>query len=361
MNTVENVMFVAVSENMAEVAGEVCSEMKLNISITFCPMDKIEDLVNNNPHIEVFISRGETVRLLQKFSNKPVAAITCSITDIFEPVEKLTASGIDKIAIIGSPFLIGEGSYSYKIANTEIYMRSYELEELEQTASQVQKLGVEWVVSGAIDLEITRRYGLKVEPLNTKASSIKRAIIEAVKIAEAQERERLREKEKSEEIHNYAVKLYNAIEQSSATVQELASSAEQLASISQETANVATKTFNEVNNTSEILEIIQRVSKQTNLLGLNAAIEASRAGEYGRGFSVVASEVRKLSKESNVYVSKINSMLSQFASSVESVLQNAEQNNVIAQEQAKANQDIAHMLDNLSDIGHNLMSMAEKR
>lgn len=55
----------------------------------------------------------------------------------------------------------------------------------------------------------------------------------------------------------------------------------------------------QVEETTNILEFIRRVSTQMNLLGLNAVVEAAREGEQENGFSVVAEEVRKLVKESN--------------------------------------------------------------
>ena len=167
--------------------------------------------------------------------------------------------------------------------------------------------------------------------------------------------------DQQEKLQEMAAILTDTINLLASTTEEVSAQTQEIAVICKHMAGATRQSHSRISETNQVVGFIKLIAGQTNLLGLNAAIEAARVGEQGRGFGVVAEEIRKLATSSADSITKIDKMIKTIqGESNQSVEQVEHIENVLGEiagaisQVAMAVQQAAEMSRQLDEIANNL-------
>jgi hypothetical protein len=149
-------------------------------------------------------------------------------------------------------------------------------------------------------------------------------------------------------IEESAGTLFASLEETNASISEINVGLEKMLTMIGKMAEITKQAERQINESNEIISMIQNIASQSNLLGLNAAIEAARAGEQGRGFSVVAAEMRKLAELSKESSQRVSRQLLDMSSNIKSIFEIVNQVGAVSEGQAAATEEITAALEEIT-------------
>jgi len=164
--------------------------------------------------------------------------------------------------------------------------------------------------------------------------------------------------EAQQKINSAAGNLAASSEEFTANMEEISARAANLSTISNELVSLNKEFEETLKQSGQIVDFIKNIANQTNLLGLNAAIEAARVGEMGRGFGVVAEEVRKLATASSESVKTISDSMRMMENFIGQLTVKLSNINTIVDHQANAIQEVADASQVLASTATDLSHVA---
>lgn len=166
------------------------------------------------------------------------------------------------------------------------------------------------------------------------------------------------EKETKTEESSEALK--NAIDAAGQNIHSISEGAEELKSLMDNVENEFEQMESTIKEGTDAIALIKGITKKTNLLSLNAAIEASRAGEAGRGFAIVAGEMRKLAEQCKDITEHVEKSLREIESKVTLSAELAKRSKDVSERQYISTEEVTSSVDAISEKVNELFEYLKK-
>lgn len=165
--------------------------------------------------------------------------------------------------------------------------------------------------------------------------------------------------EQQYEVEGATDSLFSSLEESSSSIEEISSGSEKLIHIIGDVIETTKQTETVVQKSYHIISSMENIASQSNLLSLNASIEAARSGEHGRGFAVVANEMSKLAKLSKELSKKVSNDLLDINHSMQDILEKENAAQSVSEGQSAATQEITASLQEITASAEVLADIAK--